>query len=246
MAKTRKKQVTEIRDDIFFRKLLDVSKNAVFIGWSGVYRKEYQSLLLENLPYLRELSIIQNANFSSTNISVALYVFSEKTAETYVSRVYDGDTVAYEETFEKKDVKDRVEYVSSVPIPPEDLRPKISDFFQTVSDYMEWEAKQRLNKRLQEIRDWEDGKTSQKPWEELKEERIEWEEGGNSMMSDLSFRNYLKTVNADLYLFKQTGDMSILYTLQANLLSLIEFGRQVDIQIGVIEALENENTKTSQ
>ena len=161
----KRKTVGEIRDDIFFRKLLDVSKNAVFVGWSGLYRKEYQSLLKENLPYLRELSIIKNAGFESTSIDVALYVFSEETSDAYVSRVYDGDKVEYEQTFTKDFEADRVELISSKPLEPEDLRPKLSDFFKTVADYKRWEADQAINARLEKIKAWENGE-GENPWEE--------------------------------------------------------------------------------
>ena len=127
MAKLKK--VTEIRDDIFFRKLLDVSKNAVFIGWSGVYRKEYQRLLRDNLPHLRELSIITNAGFDSTNIPVALYVFSEQVSDSYISREYDGDKIKGEQTFIKSELQETVEYYRhSDPALNQSHALRISDF----------------------------------------------------------------------------------------------------------------------
>lgn len=227
----KKKQVTEIRDDIFFRKLLDVSKNAVFIGWAGIYRKEYQSLLKNNLPYLRELSIIENPGFESTNISVALYVFSEQKSDTYISRVYDGKTIVYEEIFDK--TSDTVEYAKK-PIPAEDLRPKLSDFFKTVMDYKEWESKQKLNNRLKQIIEWENG-TGDYPWQE---ERVEWENGGNAMLSELSFRNYLVTIQQDLEIFNLTKDVSILEVLATNLLQLGELGEKFKQHVEEISKLE--------
>lgn len=230
-----KKKITEIRDDVFFRKLLDVSKNAVFIGWSNVERREYQSLLKDNLPYLRELSIIENADFESTSISVALYVFSEEVSDTYRSCVYDGDKVVHEETFSKDG--DKVE-IARKPIPIEELRPKLSDFFQTVNDYMDWEAKSRLNNRLEQIKAWERGE-GPNPWEDVKEERMDWEGGGNAALSEMSYRNYLKTVQSDLHVFEQRGDVSILYTLRDNLVSLGELGQKVSVQIGVLEAIKH-------
>ncbi len=232
----KKKQVTEIRDDVFFRKLLDVSKNAVFIGWSGIYRREYQSLLKDNLTHLRELSIIENAGFESTSVNVALYVFSEETSETYISRVYDGKEIVHEETFTKDSKADNVEYATK-PIPKEELRPKISDFFQTVSDYTDWEAKQRINKRLEEIKAWERGEGPD-PWEEIKEERIDWENDGNALLSNMSFQNYVKSIQQDLQIFEHSGDVSILYTLRDNLHSLIDLGRKIDIQIGILETMQ--------
>lgn len=233
----RKKQVTEIRDDVFFRKLLDVSKNAVFIGWSGVHRKEYQGLLKANLPHLRELSIIENAGFESTTVSVALYVFSEDVSDTYISRVYDmgaEDKIVYEERFDKRG--ETVEY-AKVPIPKKDLRPKLSDFFKTVTDYMEWEEKQVISKRLAAIKAWERGEAPC-PWEAVKDEPIEWEKGGNAMLSDASFRNYVKAIQSDLNVFSLSGDISILYTLRDNLRRLGELGETIHDQIRALEELE--------
>lgn len=227
----KKKQVTEIRDDIFFRKLLDVSKNAVFIGWAGIYRKEYQSLLKDNLPYLRELSIIENPGFESTNISVALYVFSEQKSDTYISRVYDGKTIVYEEIFDK--TSDTVEYAKK-PIPAEDLRPKLSDFFKTVADYKKWEADQAIEAKLEKIKAWENGE-GENPWGE---ERVDWEQGGNAMLSNLSYENYLKSVQQDLLIFEHSGDVSILQTLAKNLRSFGELGQKITIQLEVIRTLE--------
>lgn len=226
-----KKKITEIRDDVFFRKLLDVSKNAVFIGWSNIERREYQSLLKDNLPYLRELSIIENAGFESTSISVALYVFSEEVSDTYRSCVYDGDKVVYEETFQK--MADKVE-IAKKPIPREDLRPKLSDFFQTVNDYMDWEAKSRLNNRLEQIKAWERGE-GPNPWEDVKEERIDWEGGGNAALSNLSYKNYLLTIQQDLHVFGQSGDVSILHTLVDNLGELISFRQKIILQLKELE-----------
>lgn len=234
MGKKKVKKVTEIRDIIFFRKLLDASKNAVFIGWSNMQRREYQEFLRDYLPHLRELSTIENAGFTSTNISVGLFVFSEETSDSYVSRLYDGNQIVAEKTFDKTD--DVIE-VARRELAPEDLRPKMSDFFQTVCEYKEFEAKQRLSVKLQAIKDWEDGK-AEKPWDEVADERIGWEQGGNAMLSDLSFRNYLKSVNHDLELFGMTGDMSILYALSANLSALAELGQKVTIQLEVLRAFE--------
>lgn len=228
-----KKKITEIRDDIFFRKLLDVSKNAVFIGWAGVYRKEYQSLLKDNLPHLRELSIIENAGFESTSINVALYVFSEETTDTYISRVYDADKVVHEETFSKDG--EIVEYAKK-PVPPKDLRPKMSDFFKTFYDYKVFESKQALGRYMEEIKVWESGK-GPIPWENLKEEKVDWEKGGNAMMSDFSFRNYLKSVQYDLDIFSLTGDISILEVLAVNLATLAELGRKIQIQLEVLRTV---------
>lgn len=232
-----KKKVTEIRDDIFFRKLLDVSKNAVFIGWSGIYRKEYQSLLKDNLLHLRELSIIENAGFDSTNISVALYVFSEEISESYVSKVYDGDKVIHEEVFKKGDGE--VEYAKK-PIPKEDLRPKVSDFFKTVSDYMDFEVKTKSDSMLRAIKKWEDGE-GEAPWKVMSEERVAWGEGGNAMLSNLSFQNYVKSIEQDLMFFKSSGDVSILHTLSSNLASLDNFRRKVDTQIAILEIAEEKH-----
>lgn len=236
-----KKKVTEIRDDIFFRKLLDVSRNAVFVGWSGIYRKEYQSLLRDYLPHLRELSIIENAGFESTSINVALYVFSEEVSDTYRSCCYDGDKIIYEETFTKAELTDKVEYATK-PIPKEDLRPKLSDFFKTVADYKEWEAKQAINNRLEAIKAWENGEGPD-PWEDS---RVDWESGGNAMLSDMSYRNYLKSIQQDLMIFELSGDVSILYTLKANLDELAELGRKISIQLGILEAVRGGMSDGSQ
>ncbi|MGT2926899.1 hypothetical protein [Streptococcus cuniculipharyngis] len=236
-----KKKVTEIRDDIFFYKLLDVSKNAVFIGWANVQRREYQKFLKDHLPHLRELSTIENAGFESTGINVALYVFSEEVSDTYISRVYDGDQIVYEEIFQKDDGD--VE-IARKPIPMEDLRPKVSDLFKTVCDYKEWEAKTRLNQRLEAIKAWERGE-GPNPWGEIKEERIDWENGGNAALSDLSFRNYLKSVNHDLMIFGQCGDISILETLSENLAILAELGQKVKIQLEVLRTFEHARSQLS-
>lgn len=236
----KRKQVTEIRDDVFFHKLLDVSKNAVFIGWSGTYRREYQKLLKDNLPHLRELSLIENAGFESTSVSVALYVFSEEVSDSYISRIYDGDQIVHEEIFQKGDGDVTM---TRKPIPKEDLRPKISDFFKTVCDYQEWEAKSRLNQRLEAIKAWERGE-GPNSWEEMKEERLDWEKGGNAALSDLSFRNYLKSVNHDLMIFGHCGDISILETLSENLATLAELGQKVKIQLEVLRAFEHARTKS--
>lgn len=228
----KKKQITEIRDDIFFRKLLDVSKNAVFIGWSNVQRREYQSLLKDHLPYLRELSKIENAGFESTSIPVALYVFSEEVSDTYISRVYDGAEIVHEEVFSKDG---EIVECAVKPIPAEDLRPKLSDFFKTVCDYKEFEARQALDRRLAAIKAWEEG-AEDIPWQDM---RVGWEEGGNAMLSDLSFRNYLKSVNQDLMIFGHSGDMSILETLDANLSALAELGQKVKIQLEVLRTFKH-------
>lgn len=215
------KKITEIRDDIFFRKLLDVSKNAVFIGWSNVYRPEYQSLLKENLPHLRELSIIKNAGFESTSVQVALYVFSEQVTDSYISRQYDGDKITLEQVFDKSQITDRVEYATE----SVDTKPQLSDFYKTVKDYTEWEMRQADNAVLQRILDYEAGKL---PFEQVF--------GANKKpASAMVFKQYLATVQKELSTTDLFGDTGLLKNILANIDTLNTLRPKIEQFIRIYE-----------